>query len=253
MPRRSMPGTRVAPSLVIWLVIVWMLLWGSFDVATALYGLIVALIVLVLFPLPSHRWNIFRRPLRLAALTGYVLVDLFVSAYRFLAETVRERGHVSAAIIAVPVLSDVDHVIASAANVVSFAPGKFVLQIDRPGGIWYIYATGVRTAEDTHKVYDDVIDLQRVVVWAFGDDEEAPAAKARAEEAKRQRDRSAECKPQRPAPLEAVAASEAAYREAEPTSDTTSGAEPEAAETDGSAGAGTEGGSESAESREGDR
>ena len=64
MPQRSMPGTRVAPSLVIWLVIVWMLLWGTFDVATAVYGLLVALVVLVLFPLPSHRWNIFRRPHR---------------------------------------------------------------------------------------------------------------------------------------------------------------------------------------------
>ncbi|GAA1212003.1 Na+/H+ antiporter subunit E [Prauserella alba] len=215
MSRRSTHGTRVAPSLVIWLVVVWMLLWGTFDVATAVYGLVVALLVLVLFPLPSHRWNIFRRPWRLVVLTVYVLADLFGSALRFVADTVRNSAKVSAAIIAVPVLSDVDHIIASAANVVSLAPGKFVLQIDRPGGIWYVYASGVRTAEDAHKAYDDVIDMQRVAVWAFGDETEAPAARSRAQEAKRQRDRSAVRKPQRPSPIEAVAASEAQSRGAE--------------------------------------
>lgn len=244
MPQRSMPGTRVAPSLVIWLVIVWMLLWGTFDVATAVYGLLVALVVLVLFPLPSHRWNIFRRPHRLAYLTVYVVIDLFGSAARFFVDSLRASGRVSAAIIAVPVLSDVDHVIASAANVVSLAPGTFVLQIDRPGGIWYVYTTGVRTAEDAHKAYDDVIDMQRAVVWAFGDEQEAPAARSRAEEAKRQRDRSSVCRPQRPAPVEAVAASEAASRSAgtdgHAPSHTADAESPDSAE-DTAAGSGAEG------------
>ncbi|MBB3665315.1 multicomponent Na+:H+ antiporter subunit E [Prauserella sediminis] len=225
MPRRGRHGTRVAPSLVIWLVIVWMLLWGTFDVATAVYGLVVALIVLVLFPLPSHRWNIFRRPWRLAVLAGYVLVDLFGSALRFVADAVRNSGRVSAAIIAVPVLSDVDHIIASAANVVSLAPGKFVLQIDRPGGIWYVYTTGVRAAQDAHKAYDDVVDMQRVVVWAFGDEQEAPEARSRAEEAKRQRDRTAASRPQQPAPIEAVAESEAEARGADADADAGDGDE----------------------------
>lgn len=190
MPKRDLPGIRVPPSLVIWLVIVWMLLWGTFDVATAVYGLIVALAVLVLFPLPSHPWNIFRRPHRLVVLVVYVGIDLFSSALRFVAESVRASGKVSAAIIAVPVLSDVDHVIASAANVVSLAPGTFVLQIDRTNGIWYVYTSGVRTPEAAHNAYDDVIDMQRIVVWAFGDHEEAAAVRRWAEEAKQRRDRS---------------------------------------------------------------
>lgn len=212
MPRRRRHGNRIAPSLMIWLVVVWMLLWGTFDVATAVYGLLVALIVLVVFPLPSHRWNIFHRPWRLVILAGYVIVDLVGSAVRFFVDTLRESGRVSAAIMAVPVLSDVDHVIASAANVVSLAPGTFVLQIDRSRGIWYVYTTGVRTAEDAHKAYDNVVDMQHVVVWAFGDEHEAPSARSRAEEAKRQRDRTADCRPQQPSPVEAVAESEAESR-----------------------------------------
>ncbi|MBB3053302.1 multicomponent Na+:H+ antiporter subunit E [Prauserella isguenensis] len=215
MPRRRRHGNRIAPSLMIWLVVVWMLLWGTFDVATAVYGLLVALIVLVVFPLPSHRWNIFHRPWRLVILAGYVIVDLVGSAVRFFVDTLRESGRVSAAIMAVPVLSDVDHVIASAANVVSLAPGTFVLQIDRSRGIWYVYTTGVRTAEDAHKAYDNVVDMQHVVVWAFGDEQEAPAARSRAEEAKRERDRSPVCRPQQPSPVAAVAASEAEFRNAE--------------------------------------
>ncbi|MCP2253875.1 multicomponent Na+:H+ antiporter subunit E [Prauserella aidingensis] len=187
MARRTMPGTRVAPSLLIWLVLVWLLLWGTFDVATLVYGTIVALAVLMLFPLPTHRWNIFRRPLRLVTVALYVVVDLFASALRFLTDIARGGGSVSAGIVAVPVLSDVDHVIASAANVVSLAPGKFVLQIDRPGGIWYVYVTGVRSREDADKAFDDVLDLQRAVVWAVAGDDEASTAGERAGEAKRRR------------------------------------------------------------------
>ncbi|MFC4002429.1 Na+/H+ antiporter subunit E [Prauserella oleivorans] len=181
---------RVSPSLLIWLVLVWLLLWGTVDLSTAVFGVLVALAVLVLFPLPVHRWNIFGHPLRLLVLGGYVAVDLVLSAFRLAKDSLVRPGGVHAAIIAVPVLSDTDHVIASAANVLSLAPGNFVLQIDRPNGIWYVYALGVRTRADAHKVYDDALDLQARVIWAYGSAEEARSVRQRAEEAKRRRDRS---------------------------------------------------------------
>lgn len=181
---------RLSPSLLIWLVLVWLLLWGTLDVSTAVFGVVVALLVLVAFPLPVHRWNIFGHPVRLLVLGAYVALDVVLSALRLVRDSVVKPGDARAAIVAVPVLSDADHVIASAANVVSLAPGNFVLQIDRPNGIWYVYALGVRTRADAHKVYDDVLDLQARVVWAYGSAEEARTVRQRAEEAKRRRDRS---------------------------------------------------------------
>ncbi|MBK1788050.1 Na+/H+ antiporter subunit E [Prauserella cavernicola] len=180
---------RLSPSLLVWLVLVWVSLWGTLDVTTVVFGVLVALGVLVFFPLPVHRWNIFGHPLRLASLTLYVVWDLVLSAVRLAWDEFRHGSSVKAAIVAVPVLSDVDHVIASASNVLSLGPGRFVLQIDRANRIWYVYALGVRSRLACDKIHDDALDLQVRVIHAFGAPDEARTVRERAEEAKRRRAR----------------------------------------------------------------
>ncbi|MEU6644321.1 Na+/H+ antiporter subunit E [Saccharomonospora sp. NPDC046836] len=178
---------RLSFSLLFWLVLVWLMLWGTLDLSVAVFGVLLAFAVLMLFPLPVHRWHFFVHPLRLVRLACWVVVDLVVSAVGLAWDEFRHGGRVRAAIVAVPSLSDVDHVIAAAANVLSLGPGKFVLQIDRAGGIWYVYALGVRTREAADRVHDDVLDVQVRVIHAYGTAEEARTVRERAEEAKRRR------------------------------------------------------------------
>ncbi|RBM13353.1 sodium:proton antiporter [Prauserella sp. PE36] len=178
---------RISPSLLVWLVLVWLMLWGSLDASTAIFGVLLAFAVLLFFPLPVHRWNIFSRPLRLLGLAVYVVWDLVQSAVRLAFDEFRHGSKVKAAIVAVPVLSDVDHVIASAANVLSLGPGRFVLQIDRTNRIWYVYALGVQSRVSCDKIHDDALDLQVKVMHAYGSAEEARTARSRAEAAKQRR------------------------------------------------------------------
>ena len=54
--RRTPPNTggilrRAVP--VVWLMLVWVLLWGTFSWANVLGGLAIGLLVLLLFPLPA--------------------------------------------------------------------------------------------------------------------------------------------------------------------------------------------------------
>ncbi|ASR37075.1 hypothetical protein BAY61_21145 [Prauserella marina] len=181
---------RLSPALFLWLVIVWLALWGTLDLSTAFFGVLLSLIVLLLFPLPAHRWNIFKHPVRLIGLGAYLVWDIVLSAVRLGWDQWRDGDDIKAAIVAVPVLSDVDHVIASAANVLSLGPGKFVLQIDRRRAVWYVYVLGVRSKADTDKIFDDALDLQVRVIYAYGGADESDTVRERAEQAKARRVRS---------------------------------------------------------------
>lgn len=178
-----MSSRRPQVSLLVWLVLVWLMLWGTVDTATIVFGVVVAVAVLLIYP-PAHvRSRFFARPLRLLVLGGYLVVDLLLSALRLVWETFRWGRDIKAAIVAVPLLSDEDHVIASAANMLSLAPGRFVLQLDRAGGLCYVYALGVRSPAAADRVCDEFVDLQVRVIKTFGSADELadlPAAAARA-------------------------------------------------------------------------
>lgn len=177
----------LSPLLLVWLLLVWLMLWGTVNAQTVLFGVLVGVLVLVLYPLPRVRSRFFARPLRLLVLGGYLAGDLLLSAIRLSLDLFRYGRDVKAAIVAVPLLSDMDQVIASAANMLTLAPGKFVLQIDRYGAEFYVYALGVRTVQEAARVRDDVIDLQVRVIGAFGTSDEIRTLPERAARARRDR------------------------------------------------------------------
>ncbi|MGP4015567.1 Na+/H+ antiporter subunit E [Saccharopolyspora sp. 5N708] len=153
--------------LVAWLTLVWVMLWGRFDLGTLLFGLLVALLVTTLFPLPTINTGIVVRPLRFALLIGYLAWDLVISTLRVSWQAVRHGPNAKSGIVAVTLRTDSDHLTAMVANAVSLAPGKFVLQIDRANRICYVYALGMRP-DDAESVRRDVLALEKRVVRAVG-------------------------------------------------------------------------------------
>ncbi|MCP3804369.1 Na+/H+ antiporter subunit E [Allokutzneria sp. A3M-2-11 16] len=156
-------------STFVWLVVVWLMLWGSADLGLVLLGAVVAAGVLLLYPLPPVRSRVLRRPHRLVGLGLFLVADLVISGIRVAWDAARYGRKVRAAVIAVPVLSDEDYVIATAANLLSLGPGKFVLQLDRRERVFYVYALGVRSAAEVDRARADVLGLQRRVIKAFGE------------------------------------------------------------------------------------
>ncbi|WP_007025527.1 Na+/H+ antiporter subunit E [Saccharomonospora iraqiensis] len=195
-PVRRQLSTLSLP-LFVWLVVVWILLWGSVAPGTVVAGVLVSLGVLVLFPLPAVHFPVLR-PVRLARLIGYVIVDLFSSALRTAVEVIRYGPRVRAAVVAVPTLSDLDHVIAAAAGAISLTPDTFVIQIDRAGGVLYVYSLGVRSREQADHAHDQALALQVRVVRAIGTADEAGRAADRADRLRRGRPVSPEKSPEAP-------------------------------------------------------
>ncbi|RRO13247.1 Na+/H+ antiporter subunit E [Saccharopolyspora rhizosphaerae] len=153
--------------LVLWLTAVWVLLWGTFDVGTLFFGLVVALLVSVLFPSPMIRTGMVLRPLPGLRLVAYLAWDLVVSTLRVAWQAVRYRHAATAGIVAAHLSVDSDHLIAIIASGVTLAPGKFVLQIDRATSTCYVYALGFREG-DEESVRQEMRLLERLVVDAVG-------------------------------------------------------------------------------------
>lgn len=170
---------RFSLALFTWLFVVWLMLWGSAAPGTVLTGLLVAATVLLLFPLPTRSLPLVR-PVRLLILAFFVVVDVTESALRLAVEILRSGPRVRCAVVAVPSLSDVDHVVAASAGAISLTPNTFVLQIDREGGVLYVYSLGVRTKRQADRAHDQAVQLQVRVVLAIAPDEEARDVRERA-------------------------------------------------------------------------
>jgi multicomponent Na+:H+ antiporter subunit E len=167
-PRGSAVALRARLPQLVWLTVVWVLLWGTTSAQTLLGGMLVAALVTVAFPLPLVSERLPLRPLGLLRLAGFLAVDLVVSGVNISWETLRHGPRATAGIVAVPLLTGSDRVSAAVANATSLAPGTFVLQIDRRGGVCYVYALGVRGTADAQRVRRQVLALQRRVIAALG-------------------------------------------------------------------------------------
>lgn len=177
---------RFSLALLIWLFVVWVLLWGKLSPVVVLFGVLVAVATLLLFPLPT-RSGVFARPLQLLVLAGFTVWDLLTSAVATSWEVLRYGPKMSAAVFAVPILAEADHVVVVSANLVSLTPDTFVLQIDRRSGIFYVYLLGARSDRDVARAYHQVIDLQVRVLKALGGADEIGDLRERADRAHRAR------------------------------------------------------------------
>ncbi|WP_197321199.1 Na+/H+ antiporter subunit E [Saccharomonospora sp. NB11] len=171
---------RFSPLIAPWLFLVWLLLWRSVEPIVLVSGVLVTAAVLLLFPFSPVRSPLLLRPHRLLGLVLYLVWDLVSSGVRVGWDAARYGSRAKAVIIEVPILVDRDFLVASSANLVSLAPGTFVLHIDRPQRCYYVYALAGK-APDPDVVLRSSMQMQVRVVKAFGTAEEIRSAVERAE------------------------------------------------------------------------
>ena len=153
---------------VVWLTVVWVLLWGTFTVASIVGGVLVAVLVTALFRMPPAPDRLPLRPVRLLGLLGYLVYDLVVSGAEVSWQVLRRGPRARGAIIAVPLLSGSDRVVTIMANALSLSPGTMALQIDHDHDVWYVYALGPRDHAGVERARWRVLDMQRRVLAALG-------------------------------------------------------------------------------------
>ncbi|GAA3752383.1 Na+/H+ antiporter subunit E [Microbacterium kribbense] len=152
----------------VWLIALWMLLWGQFTVLALVTGLVVALLVTRVFRLPpaelSGRINLW---------WGLVYVVTFLSAVVLSSLTVAWqaidlRRQPGTAIIAVQLRTDDDLIMTHVGVTASLIPGSLVVHADHGRRILYLHFIGVHTMADVDRQRASVLRWERRIVRAVG-------------------------------------------------------------------------------------
>jgi multicomponent Na+:H+ antiporter subunit E len=142
-----MPGRDVRVRLArllpaAWLVLVWMLLWGTFSWANLLGGLAVGLVVMAFFPLPDVTGGRRLRPWGLLRVLGGILVDFVRSSAQVAWQSVRPGPPIRSSVVAVRLATRSELLIAVAIEALSLVPGSVVVDTDPEEGIIYAHVLG---------------------------------------------------------------------------------------------------------------
>ena len=178
--RHSRPSRELLRQLpfFLWLIALWMLLWGQFTWLAALTGLIVAIFVTRVFRLPpvelSGRVNLWYGFVFVVTFFAAVVHSSLLVAWQVL-DVRRQPG---TAIIAVPLRTDDDLIMTHVAITASLIPGSFVLESDRDRRILYLHVIGVRTSADVEKFRDSVVRWKQRIVRAVGTREQVREVEA---------------------------------------------------------------------------
>lgn len=152
----------------VWLIALWMLLWGQFTVLAALTGLIVAVFVTRIFRLPpvelSGRVNLWYGFLFIVTFFGALVRGSLLVAW----QTLDLRHYPGTAIIAVPLRTDDDLILAHVGVTASLIPGSLIIDIDRDRRILYLHVLGVSSAADVEKQRRAVQAWEARIVRAVG-------------------------------------------------------------------------------------
>ncbi|MET0812329.1 MAG: Na+/H+ antiporter subunit E [Microbacterium sp.] len=152
----------------VWLIALWMLLWGQFTWLAFLTGLIAAVVVTRVFRLPpvelSGRVNLLYGAIFVLEFIFYLVVGSLTVAVQVL-DFRRQPG---AAIIAVPLRIDDDLIMTHTAVTASLIPGSLVVDIDRDRRIIYLHVIGVRSEADVEKQRRSVQQWEHRIVLAVG-------------------------------------------------------------------------------------
>jgi multicomponent Na+:H+ antiporter subunit E len=169
------PRLRHQLPLLGWLVVVWILLWGTWSWANLLSGLAVALGVMLLLPLPPVVGGTRVRPLPLVRFVGHFLVDLVVSGAQVAWRALGPAGVRQGAIVRVQLRADSDLLLTVVSETISLVPGSLVLDLDREQRLLAVHLLHADDLADVERQKADVLATEERIVRAFGTVEDIAA------------------------------------------------------------------------------
>jgi multicomponent Na+:H+ antiporter subunit E len=150
-----------------WLVLVWMLLWGSFCAAYVLCGLVVALVRTLLLPLPAVPVEGRVRPLSLFRLIVTVAYYLVLSSVQVAFLAIKPGPPPLSAVLRAHLAVKSDLVLALAVNIFNLIPGSIVLEIDQSRRMLYMHVIDVGNERAVARFYAQVTEVERMLIATF--------------------------------------------------------------------------------------
>ena len=154
-------------TVVMWLVAVWLLLWGTLSAANVISGIAVALFITVLLPLPTVPVLGKPRPFSILRLVISVNWWLVRSSAQIAWLTLRPGPPPQAAVLRATLNLKSDLLLALGVNILNLTPGTLVVEIDQQRRQLYVHVLGVDSPGAVDHFHKQVADLEKLLVAAF--------------------------------------------------------------------------------------
>ncbi len=150
-----------------WLILVWILLWGTVSAANILSGLAIALLITLLLPLPAVPVEGKLHPLSLLRLLVTVFYYLALSSIQVAWLAIKPGPPPLSAVLRAHVAVKSDLVLALAVNIFNLIPGSIVLEIDQTRRMLYMHVLDVGSDRAVDQFYRQVAVVERLLVSTF--------------------------------------------------------------------------------------
>ncbi len=153
--------------MLCWLILVWVLLWGTISAANILSGLALALVITLWLPLPPVPVEGRLHPLPLLRLVVTVAYYLLVSSVQVAALALKPGPPPLTAVLRAHLAVKSDLVLALAVNIINLTPGTIVLEIDQARRMIYVHVLDVGSDRTVKRFYRQISGLQKLLVASF--------------------------------------------------------------------------------------
>lgn len=186
-PRRR--ALRMRLGMAAWLTLVWCLLWSDFSLGTIVAGVVVALTVGALLPMPAIEFSGRVHPWNTAVFLARFLWDVVVASWQVAALALRRAPLPRSAVIAVPLRSHSDLYLTLTGVFTSLVPGSVIVEAHRLTGMLYVHFLGVGDMEGVEKARRAVLETEAGIMRAIASDAELADAGLTRRRRARERDR----------------------------------------------------------------
>jgi multicomponent Na+:H+ antiporter subunit E len=153
---------------VLWLTLVWIMLWGTWSWGNLVTGLIVAVGVTVLLPLPRVVLGTRVHPLGLARFLARFGYDLVASSLHVAWRAIKPGPGPTNAVVAIRLRSRSDLLLTVTSEALTLIPGSIVIEVAPAERTIYAHVFDVTTLEDIDRFRAGVLALEARVIRALG-------------------------------------------------------------------------------------
>lgn len=169
---RGHRGIAAQAAQIVLLALLWVLLWGDLSAANALSGLLLGGLLVLGLPLPSPQRRVRVSLWHSLRLLAWFLAELISSAWMVAWRAVRVGRPPVNAVVSVTLRTRSDRTLTVVALAMTAIPGSLVLEVRRSTATLYMHVLGPREGDVREAIQRDLLDLERRVIRAMGDEED---------------------------------------------------------------------------------
>lgn len=154
--------------LLLVMALAWGALWQDFGLHVLLAGLMFAVLVTVLFPLPPIPFSGRLHPWPALVFAVRFLADAAASSVSVAAAILRRGHRVRSSVVAVPLRSRDDLVVTLVSHALALVPGSIVLDVDRASRVLYLHCLDTTTPAQARRHREKALRVEALVIRAVG-------------------------------------------------------------------------------------